>query len=401
MHRRRFLATLIGSLTGLFVARRARPTAIRAASPSPASAAPPTGAATPVGTPYPLVALPGKAPLGQVYDRPPNYETPTLKLIGEKNYPFTDTEYYYVRYREAQPAVITPEAFRLQVDGDSVQKPLTLTLKDLQGFPRVEVGAVGECTGLGRGLLRPLVPGVPWTKGDLSCAMWAGASLKAILDEAGIKPGAVQVAFRSGGTTIAFKKPQYWRVYPLATVLQPDALLAYEMNGGEIPLFNGAPVRLVVPGSYAPLWVKQLVEIEVRSTPQPMEWSGRPMSAAKIKTYSLITAPADGTQVPMNAPLTLTGLAWDGGQGIAKVEVSLDDGKTWEGADVEKSYGTYVWRVWHHTVQPPQAGEFRILSRATSVDGATQPMDPDPAVLKNGGRQNNAIRTFAAVLTGM
>lgn len=401
MHRRRFLATLIGSLTGLFFARRARPVATDAAPPAQAGTPSSDAATRPVGTPYPLVALPGKAPLGQVYDRPPNYETPTLKLIGEKNYPFTDTEYYYVRYREAQPAVIAPEAFRLQVHGDSVQKPLTLTLKDLQGFPHVEVGAVGECTGLGRGLLRPLVPGVPWTKGDMSCALWGGASLKAILDEAGIKPGAVQVAFRSGGTTIAFAKPQYWRVYPIETVLQPDALLAYEMNKGEMPLFNGAPLRLVVPGSYAPLWVKQLVEIEVRSTPQPMEWSGRAMSAAKIKTYSLIIAPADGTHVPMNAPLTLTGLAWDGGQGIAKVEVSLDDGRTWEEAELEQSYGTYVWRVWHHTVQPPQSGEFRILSRATSSDGATQPMDPDPAILKNGGRQNNAIRTFAAILTGV
>ncbi len=127
MQRRRFLATLLGSLASLLSVRRARLAGFAAASSSPASVAPPNGAAAPVGTPYPLVALPGKAPLGQVYDRSPNYETPTPKLIGEKNYPFIDTEYYSVRYREAQPAVITPEAFRLQVHGDSVQNSLTAT----------------------------------------------------------------------------------------------------------------------------------------------------------------------------------------------------------------------------------------------------------------------------------
>ena len=139
----------------------------------------------PTGTPYPLVALPGKAPLGQVYDRPPNYETPTPHLIGDKHHPFTNNEYYCVRYREADVQAFSKEEFRLTIGGESAQKTLTLSLRDLQNFPRIEVGAVGECTGEGRGLLRPLVAGVPWTKGDLSCARWAGASLKAVLEEAG------------------------------------------------------------------------------------------------------------------------------------------------------------------------------------------------------------------------
>ncbi len=358
------------------------------------------GYTPPNGTPFPLVALPGKAPLGQVYDRPPNYETPTPHLIGQKNYPFTDNEYYYVRYREADVEHISPENFRLKVGGENAQKTLSLTLEDLKKFPRVEIGAVGECTGEGRGLIRPLVPGLPWMKGDVSCAVWAGASLKAVLEEAGIKPGATQAAFK-GGRLISLTKPDYWRAYPIETVLQPDALLAYEMNGEDLPLWNGYPLRLVVPGTYAPPWVKQLREIEIRSTPQPLEWSGRPITAGALKTYSLIATPPDGTHAPVGEPIELTGVAWDSGKGIAKVEISLDDGATWEEAQMEQSYGKYVWRVWHHTVRASQTGEFRILSRATSVDGETQPMDPSEEVIKAGARKNNAVRTFAAVLIGV
>jgi DMSO/TMAO reductase YedYZ molybdopterin-dependent catalytic subunit len=392
MTRREFVLRTLGiPLAGLLL-----PACSRRGS-SGATAKPP---ALPPGTPYPLVALPGKAPLGQVYDRPPNYETPTPHLIGDKNYPFTNNEYYYVRYREADVESFSKEEFRLKVGGENALKTLTLTLRDLWKFPRVEVGAVGECTGEGRGLLRPLVPGLPWTKGDLSCARWAGASLKAVLEEAGVKPGAVQVAFK-GGRIISLTKPDYWRAYPLATVMHPDALLAYEMNGEDAPLWNGFPLRLVVPGTYAPPWVKQVREIEIRSTPHPLEWSGRPITAGRLKTYSLITTPPDGTQVPIGAPVSLTGVAWDAGQGIAKVEISQDDGATWDEAQMDRSYGKYVWRVWHYTLRTPPQGEFRVLSRATSADGETQPMDVSEEILKAGARKNNAVRTLAAVLTGV
>jgi DMSO/TMAO reductase YedYZ molybdopterin-dependent catalytic subunit len=396
MNRRRFIESALGflglSASGMFFAGcspGAKETLETAAEFAPAN-----------GTPYPLVALPGKAPLGQVYDRPPNYETPTTHLIGQKKYPFTDNEYYYVRYREADVEHIPAADFRLKVGGENAQKTLVLTLDDLRKFPRVEIGAVGECTGEGRGLIKPLVPGLPWTKGDLSCAFWAGASLKAVLEEAGIKPGATQVAFR-GGRIISLTKPQYWRAYPFETAMHPDALLAYEMNGEDLPLWNGYPLRLVVPGTYAPPWVKQLREIEIRSTPQPLEWSGRPITAGTLKTYSLIATPPDGSRVPVGKSIELTGIAWDSGKGIAKVEISLDDGATWEEARIEQSYGKYVWRVWHHSVQTAQKGEFRILSRATSADGETQPMDPSEEIIKGGARKNNAVRTFAAVLTGV
>lgn len=384
MDRRRFVMRLLGAhAAGLLVPRWG------GAEESPE---------TPTGTPYPLVALPGKAPLGQIYDRPPNYETPTPKLIGTRSYPYTDSEYYYVRWREADVPRIAPYRFRLTVAGDRVRKPLTLSLDDLRRFPQVEIGAVGECAGLGTGLLRPRVSGVPWYKGDLSCAVWGGASLKAVLEAAGIQPGAVAIAFRAAGRTVAVKEPDYWRVYPPEVVLTPDSLLAWEMNGRPLPLWNGYPLRVVVPGSYAPAWVKQVVEIQVRSTPQPLAWSGDRIDTGTLKVYSLIVAPADGTRVPAGQPVTLTGLAWDSGHGITKVEVSIDGGRNWSAGALERSYGKYVWRVWRATVPTSRPGRLEILSRATSVTGESQPLEVPRAVLENGGKKNNAMRTFAALL---
>ena len=352
----------------------------------------------PPGTPYPLVALPGKAPMGQVYDRPPNYETPTPHLIGSRHHPYTDAEYYVVRYREASVPYVDPERFRLVVGGDSVRHKLVLTLDDLRGFPQVDIGAVGNCTGLGRGLLRPLVPGLPWTKGDLSCARWSGASLRAVLHEAGVLPGAIQVAFRAAGRLAAATKPEYWRVYPLATALRPEGLLATRMNGGDMPLWNGFPLRLVMPGAYSPMWVKQLVEIQVRSTPHPMEWSGRAMTPGTIRIMSLMTDPPDGTVVQSGSTVAIRGVAWDSGHGIERVEVSTDDGRSWERATIERSYGKYVWRVWHHRVVARGRGTLRVLTRATGVTGETQPMDVSERILRGGGRKNTAVRTFAGVL---
>ncbi len=394
MNRRRFISGALGvPACSLILQRCSRPA-------DRGLAATANKVNAPSGTPYPLVALPGKAPLGQVYDRPPNYETPTSHLIGDRTYPYTNSEYYYVRYREADIRSISRDDFRLRVGGESARTTLNLTLHDLQKFPRVEIGAVGECTGEGRGLVRPVVPGLPWTKGDLSCALWAGASLKAVLEQAGVKPGAAQVAFK-GGRIISLMKPEYWRACPLETVMQPDVLLAYEMNGADLPLWNGYPLRLVVPGAYAPVWVKQVREVEIRSTPHPLEWSGRPITPGELKTYSLITTPPDGTLVPIASPVTLTGVAWDSGKGIAKVEISRDDGSTWEEAQIERSYGKYVWRIWHYILRTPPKGEFRILSRATSVDGETQPMDVSAEIVKAGARKNNAVRTYAAVLIGV
>lgn len=360
----------------------------------------------PTGTPYPLVALPTKQPLGQVYDLPPNYETPMHKLIGKEHYPRTDNAYYYVRYREPMPPQIVAEDYVLKITGDAISRPIELTLDELKRFPQLTRTAVGECTGLGRGLLRPPVPGLPWTKGDVSCGEWSGASLKTVLEEAGIADDAKFIAFRSGADTIAGipgedRKRPYIRVYKPESVLTNDAMLAYRMNGEDLNVWNGYPVRLVVPGTYAPSWVKQVVEIEVRTEEAPLEWSGRDIGPGWLKTYSLLSSPPDGTHVLVGTEVEVVGIAWDKGQGIERVEISLDEGKTWEEATLEDPVDAFAWRVFRHNVRVEAEGPLRILSKATSTDGETQPLEVPQEVYDNGGRQNNAAETFAQILVGV
>ncbi|HEX5770256.1 MAG TPA: molybdopterin-dependent oxidoreductase [Nocardioidaceae bacterium] len=348
------------------------------------------------GTPFPLVSLPGKAPMGQVYDRPPNYETPAEHLIGTKNYPYTDNEYYYVRYREASVLELTPENYRLKIGGDAADNEITLTLDELNRRATTTIGAVGVCSGEGRGLHHPMIPGMPWTKGDLSCAEWTGIPLKDLLHEVGVKDSAYHVSF-GGGRVISLAKPQYWRSYPIETVMEREPLIATKMNGEDIPFWNGYPVRLVFPGTWAPTWTKQLVEIDIRSTANDMEWSGREITPNELKPFSLIVTPTDGTQIPVNRRVELTGVAYDYGAGITKVEISQDEGATWEPAKLEKSYGKYTWRVWRAEVGFDSTGENRVLSRATNADGEVQPLDPAPDVMETGARKETASKIFAGV----
>lgn len=350
----------------------------------------------PAGTPYPLRALPGKGQMGQVYDRPPNYETPVEHLIGTKNYPYTDNEYYYVRFREANVLVLPPETYRLKIGGDAADNTIELSLDDLQARPQHTVGAVGVCSGEGRGLHRPMIPGMPWAKGDLSCAEWTGVRLADLLHEVGVKDNALHVSF-GAGQTINMSKPEYWRSYPVESVQDPDVLIATRMNGEDIPFWNGYPVRLVVPGTWAPTWTKQLHEIQIRSTPHPMEWSGRTITPNKLKVMSLIVTPTDGTKIPRGRSVELTGIAYDSGAGIRSVEVSQDDGKTWQLAELERPYGKYTWRVWRSAVSFSQTGTQRVICRATNAKGTAQPLDPDPKAMEQGARKDTGARLFAAV----
>lgn len=350
------------------------------------------------GTPYPLVALPGKNPMGQLYDLPPNYETPMHKLIGEKNYPLTDNEYYYVRYREAMPPQFNEEDYRLRVIGDAIDEEFEFSLQDLrEKFPQESVIAVGECTGLGVGLLRPVVPAMPWTKGDVSCAEWTGVNLKALLEYVGIDDRTKFISLRSGAKTIATAKSDYVRTYTAEQLLRDPAILAMQQNGEPINFWNGYPVRLVVPGSKAPRWVKQLVEIDLRTTEDEREWAQREITNAYSQTKALISQPADGTEVKVGEPFDIKGVTYDRGIGIEKVEVSMDGGETWIEAELEEEIGKYAWRVFNATLTPETPGVFKVMSRATNLEGETQPIKEPPETWENNGRNTIGAETFAAV----
>lgn len=354
------------------------------------------------GTPYPLVALPTKGPLGQVYEMPPNYETPTQHLIGEKHYPLTDNEYYYVRYREPMPPKFSEDEFRLRVVGDAIDQEYEFTLQELrEQFPRESVIAVGECSGMGRGLLRPMVPGLPWTKGDVGCSEWTGINLKALLEHVGIDDRTKYISLRSGASTIAPSRGDYVRTYLTEQLLEEPAILAMEQNGEPLNFWNGYPLRLVSPGNKAPRWVKQLVEIDLRTTEDDREWSQREIGKSYMQTKSLITLPPDGTRVRVGEPVAIKGVAFDRGIGIEKVEISLDGGESWTEAELEEEIGKYAWRVFNAEVTPEVAGPFKIMSRATNIEGETQPVQEPKETWDNSGRNVIATETFAAILIGV
>ena len=349
------------------------------------------------GTPFPLVALQGKAPLGQVYDHPPNYETPTTRLIGKRNPPFTDAEDYYVRYRESDVYRVDPARFRLRVGGEAASEQIDLTLDDLRALPSERVGTVGACSGLGRGLVRPLVPGLPWTKGDVSCGEWTGVPLAAVLRAAGARPDASVVAFR-GGRTIAAAKRDYWRHW----ALEPDAppgsaagLRAQRRAAAAVERLPAAPRR-------ARDLRPRMGQAGRRDRHPPHAPPARlarqgAQRCPPLKAMSLITDPPDGTRVAAGSTIDLRGVAWDGGQGVRSVELSADDGRSWSRARLERPHGRYVWRIFHAKVRAGAPGRLWVLSRATANGGETQPMDIPKDVIADQVRQNNAVRTFGAM----
>ena len=213
-----------------------------------------------------LDALPGMRPLIKRTFRPPNYETP-VALLGE---PLTPNDAFYVRWHMGVPD-LARETWRLRVAGPAAQSPRELTLEELRRLPRHEVVAVNQCSGNRRGLFSPHVPGVQWGYGAMGNAAWAGARLKDVLEAAGIAAGAIEVS-ANGGDVPTLTGPDFVKSLPMWKALDPDTLVAFEMNGAPLSRWHGAPARLVVPGWTATYWVKSLTEIQILDRPFDGFW---------------------------------------------------------------------------------------------------------------------------------
>src|SRR2546422_2370365 len=219
--------------------------------------------ADPILAGRPLVRYPEKTDLILMTSRPPQLETPMTYFDRA----ITPNEAFFVRYHTFPvPTGVDLGTWRLRVTG-LVERPLGLSFEDLKTrFPKAAVTAVTQCAGNSRGRFSPRVLGGEWGDGAMGNAEWVGARLRDLLAAAGVRQGAVQATFEGLDKPAFPSLPHFVKSLDIRRVMDdPDVIVAYQMNGRELPMLNGFPARLVVPGWYSTYWVKNLSEIEYRS----------------------------------------------------------------------------------------------------------------------------------------
>ncbi len=329
---------------------------------------------------------------------------------------FTPNDRFFVRWHWAViPEQIDAGTFRLVVRGQ-VDRSLSLSLSDLAAMPRVELAAVNQCSGNSRGLFAPRVAGGQWANGAMGNARWSGVRLKDVLDRARIKPGAVQVRFNGLDTPVVDGAPDFQKSLDVDHARDGEVMIAYAMNGEQLPLLNGFPLRLVVPGWYSTYWVKMLSDIEVLDHADDQYWmktayripdtpnANVAPGATGFKTVpinrmnprSFVTNIKPGQSVASGAPVSVRGIALGGDTGVARVDVSTDSGRTWLPTKLGRDEGKYSFRQWETTVSLATKGGHALMVRCTNTNGITQPAIPN---WNPGGFMQNGIESTGLTAT--
>ena len=366
-------------------------------------------AALPQGTRSEVVmdALPGKKPLIKLTYRPPNYETP-LEYFRT---PLTPNDAFFVRYHLADIPEVDATKWRLTVGGEAANSEATLSFDDLKRMPAAEVVAVNQCSGNRRGLFEPHVPGIEWGYGAMGCARWKGVRLKDILDKVGIKKDAIEIVLDGADGPVFDKTPKFVKSVPISKAMEDTALVAYEMNGAPLPHFNGFPARVVIPGWASVYWMKHVISLRAVTKPFDGYWMkyayripvGKFPAVARfisqetdvntpiteLMVNSLISSHPNGGAVKAG-PVTVAGIAWDGGHGIRAVEVSIDGGSTWVPAKLGEDLGRFAFRPWSYDLAA-KPGKNTVTARATNVIGQTQTAT---LILNPAGYHNNVMQAL-------
>jgi len=358
-----------------------------------------------------LVRFPGKVPMILLTDRPPQLETPLQYFFSD----LTPNDAFFVRWHlSGIPTTVDLRTFRLEVSG-LVQKPLSLSLDDLKSkFEPVSVVAVSQCAGNSRSFFRPMVPGGQWTHGAMGNAQWKGVRLKDVLDAAGVRAGATEVYLHRLDVPPVQATPPFEKSLSLDHARDGEVMIAYEMNGDPLPMLNGFPIRLVVPGWYATYWVKSLSSITVADQPLKSFWMQKayriPNNATanedpshlsqdtvpinRMAVHSIFLRPGPGEKLLAGRSYQLEGLAMDGGSEIRRVEVSKDGGQSWTDANLDPEIGKYSWRRWRADWTPPARGNYHLMARATNAAGEAQLTSQ----WNRSGYQRSVIEQYDAVV---
>ncbi len=353
----------------------------------------------------PVAAFPQKRPLIVMTERPPQLETP-FEVFNEGI--ITPNDAFFVRYHLADiPTSVDPETYKIEVGG-TVNTPLQLSLNDLKSMNAVELVAVNQCSGNSRGLFEPRVAGGQLANGAMGNAKWKGVPLKAILEKAGVKAGSKQVTFDGLDKPVLPGTPDFLKSIDIDHALDGEVMVAYAMNGEDLPFLNGYPVRLIVPGYYGTYWVKHLTNVNVVDatfekfwmkpayrTPdneckctEPGKGPKHTIPITRFDVRSFITNVKNGQSVKAGK-LELKGIAFDGGYGITDVVVSTDGGKSWTGAKLGEDLGKYSFRAWSTAVDL-KAGTHDLKVRAVNRIGQSQPTS---ALWNPAGYMRNVVET--------
>lgn len=316
--------------------------------------------------------------------RPEDLEMP---LDGFKEW-ITPIDRFYVRCHTYLPERANLGEWRLKLDG-VVNQPLTMTIDDLKKLPRVEMVAVLECAGNGRSFYQPRVAGTQWAFGSVGNARWTGVRFRDVLQKAGLKDSAKNILLDGADVPLG-KMPDFQRTIPVEKAMDPDTMLAYEMNGQPMPHEHGFPLRLIVPGWAGDSWVKWVQHVEVLDHEFEGFWMktayrhpshpvapGATVAASEmipvtdIGVKSVIATPSGGWAKP--GTVRISGTAWSNRSPVTGVEVSTDGGTTWKPAKLGKDKSQYGWRLWELDWKAPQ-GKYTLMARATNEAGKTQPL---------------------------
>lgn len=326
-------------------------------------------------------------------DRPVNAETPA-HLLDDK---ITPASKLFVRNNGIPPSDIDPDNWTLTITGESAKQTQTFTLAQLKTqFKHHTLRLTLECGGNGRSEFNPPAKGNQWTTGAVGCPEWTGVRLKDVLAAVGVKSDAVYIGYYGKDLHLSRMpgKPAISRGVPMHKALEDESLIAWAMNGEDLPQMHGYPLRLVFggwPASTSGKWLDRIViRNQVHDGPKMLGQAYRvpckPVAPGSkvaeenmciiesMPVKSLITFPKSGIQATLKDTLAIRGHAWAGDLDVSQVYTSIDFGQTWQRADLEKPVNRFAWQHWQARIQFPQTGYYEIWAKAVDSQGVAQPM---------------------------
>ena len=336
----------------------------------------------------------GKHPdLTILNDRPWNIETPPHLLDDT----ITPADRLFIRNNGIPPIDIDVNTWTLTIDGESAESSKTYSIKDLKSkFKTYTYQLTIECGGNGRAEFNPPAKGNQWTLGAVGAPTWTGVRLKDVLNDVGVKPDAVYVGYYGKDTHLSgdTSKVVISRGVPIAKAMEDETLIAWAMNGKDIPVMNGHPLRMVVggwPGSTSGKWLSKIsIRNKEHDGPKMTGQSYRvPCKAVapgtavadedmciieSMPVKSLITYPKTGGILPYGKTLDIRGKAWAGDFSVKDMHISIDFGANWQKVNLQAPKNRLAWQTWSSKVSFPAKGYYEIWAKATDSEGNSQTM---------------------------